>query len=101
MSYVEDQLNKLPNEKCIKMFFKKANLSSHNKISIEVLDGGPGFNVNLLKEKKKNAPSIERHGRGGMLIELGLPDLKYNALGNGAIFSIDCNSIYNKFFSVF
>lgn len=90
IEHVEDKLNKLPNDKCVKMLFKKANFSP-NTISVEVLDGGRGFNSNLLEEKKRKAPSIERHGRGGMLIELGLPNLKYNELGNGATFYITCN----------
>lgn len=87
--YIEEKLKELPNNKCVKMFFKKT--VTPNTILIEVLDGGKGFNLDFLQGKKRNSPFLERHGRGGMLIELGLPNLKYNELANGAVFYITCN----------
>ena len=86
---IEEKLKELPKNKCVKMFFKKT--ATPNTILIEVLDGGKGFNLDFLQEKKRNSPSLEHHGRGGMLIELGLPNLKYNELANGAVFYLTCN----------
>lgn len=87
--YIAEKISNLPKDKCVKIFFKKTDLA--NVLSIEVLDGGKGFDLELLKNEEKKLLSMQRNGRGVMLIELGLPNLKYNDLGNEARFCITCN----------
>ena len=86
--YINEELAKLSPEKSIKIYFTAANIP--NKILIKVEDSGKGFK-DLPDLNKNHALKIEKHGRGKILILLGLPDLKYHGCGNIAQFTLQCD----------